>query len=727
MNEVEIYPHIGFTPMMPTFGTKPAVCQRKKLSVQHRRLRPIVDTEGDAGINWRGHGGTHPTCSTVEFDCQMDKIAIWIEEWDHNQKCQVIEGILRRSGHNQVQLLYTVMQPSLHRDFMYAARKQFPDVEFKPLSTHITRRLKSKLERTRQNTFHRVKSAHMQSDDDIKLQMKKQFSVRFPDLRQNNPEHMQNRTLSNSSRVRATTNQVGTFKQSSSLTDWWSQGPEANQTDVRVRNPVHRLVEVSLRRHIQDEASSQMLKGSTTSINTDSSLKSSLHTVRTEPSLRHRTIRHSNLKKSSTHTVKISMLPSEAQTLFQWYTDNWTDVQRNEFLHKFLLKLDPREHYFISSFLSVRKHRDFLALLPEKLALKILGYLTPKELLKVGQVSTLWEQLASSNELWRVKCTEVKLEVPVTTNPIWKKVFRDNMFLRLNWNNGVCRTMELRGHTDKVMCVTFDETRLASGSSDKTVKVWDIKTGELLQTFRGHNKGVWCLAFFTDNLLVSGSYDGTIKVWNITKGNAMRTLLAHDGPIWAMARRDSKLVTVSQDRTAKVWEISRCMLQHTLKGHQAAIFAVDMDEIGKLVFTGSADKTVRMWDSTSGECMKVIWVSPTTSIMSVSYSRGHFVCAYGNTICLYNVETAKLIRAFHEHEKRIESVELRMVSGGKFEGMIVSAGKDGLLKYWDINKNTSLHTFSIYSEGVNCIHFDELRIGTGSQDQLIRILDFNIS
>lgn len=63
-----------------------------------------------------------------------------------------------------------------------------------------------------------------------------------------------------------------------------------------------------------------------------------------------------------------------------------------------------------------------------------------------------------------------------------------------------------------VLTVTFDKERLASGSADKTVRVWDIKTGQLLHTLRGHTKGVWCLEFFTQHLLISGSYDSTIRV-----------------------------------------------------------------------------------------------------------------------------------------------------------------------------------------------------------------------
>lgn len=401
------------------------------------------------------------------------------------------------------------------------------------------------------------------------------------------------------------------------------------------------------------------------------------------------------------------------------------DVRRNEFLHKFILKLDPRQHYFISTFLSVRQQRDFIALLPEKIALKILRYLSPLQILHCTEVCKAWNIIANSNSLWRYKCKFIDIKVPITSHPNWKHIYRDNMYLAINWKNGTCRVSELKGHTAEVESIVFNETMLASGSQDRTIKLWDIKSGNLLQTLKGHDKGVWCLNFFTKNLLISGSHDGTIKVWNIKTGACLRTLLAHDGPVWAMVRYGNVLVSVSQDRIAKVWDISRCLVYHTLIGHNAAIFAVDMNEDGTLIITGSADRSIRLWELASGKCIKVIWASQTTSIMAVSYSKGFIACSYGETICLYRVETGRLVRLYEEHHKRVETLRLHITDQEKVVGSIISAGKDGLVKYWDVEKKTSIQTFQGNFGAVKCIQFDDLRIASGA-DEKIRILDFNI-
>ncbi len=68
---------------------------------------------------------------------------------------------------------------------------------------------------------------------------------------------------------------------------------------------------------------------------------------------------------------------------------------------------------------------------------------------------------------------------------------------------------------------------LASGSHDKTVKLWDVKRGDCLKTYTGHTKEVYAVAFSNDGqTLASGSQDGTIKLWNVKTGKCLKTLRA---------------------------------------------------------------------------------------------------------------------------------------------------------------------------------------------------------
>ena len=96
----------------------------------------------------------------------------------------------------------------------------------------------------------------------------------------------------------------------------------------------------------------------------------------------------------------------------------------------------------------------------------------------------------------------------------------------------------LRGHTEAVTAVAFsaDERFLASGSTDRTVKLWDIATGKEIFTLHGHAKSVTCLVFSPDSKrLVSGSADSRVTVWDTATGNELRSLEKHTEPVTAVA------------------------------------------------------------------------------------------------------------------------------------------------------------------------------------------------
>ena len=90
---------------------------------------------------------------------------------------------------------------------------------------------------------------------------------------------------------------------------------------------------------------------------------------------------------------------------------------------------------------------------------------------------------------------------------------------------------------------------LATGSLDRTIKIWNIKLAKLDVTLKGHTNGVWCLEFITNLLLCSGSYDSTIKIWNLKNGFCLKTLTEHSGPVWQFVRKDTLLISVSHDKT----------------------------------------------------------------------------------------------------------------------------------------------------------------------------------
>ena len=85
------------------------------------------------------------------------------------------------------------------------------------------------------------------------------------------------------------------------------------------------------------------------------------------------------------------------------------------------------------------------------------------------------------------------------------------------------------------------------------LKIWDVETGECLNTLFGHVEGVWSLAF--DKLrIVSGSLDRTIKVWDTESGRCLYTLSGHEGPVTCVGLGDTRIVSGADDGVVFVWD-----------------------------------------------------------------------------------------------------------------------------------------------------------------------------
>ena len=116
----------------------------------------------------------------------------------------------------------------------------------------------------------------------------------------------------------------------------------------------------------------------------------------------------------------------------------------------------------------------------------------------------------------------------------------------------------LQGHSDTVYSVSFspDGTKVASGSRDNTVKLWDVTSGECLQTLEGHSLYVNSVSFSPDGTKVaSGSSDETVKLWDVTSGECLQTLEGHSDYVKSVSFSPdgTKVALGSWDDTIKIW------------------------------------------------------------------------------------------------------------------------------------------------------------------------------
>ncbi|CAH8559829.1 unnamed protein product [Heterobilharzia americana] len=254
-------------------------------------------------------------------------------------------------------------------------------------------------------------------------------------------------------------------------------------------------------------------------------------------------------------------------------------------------------------------------------------------------------------------------------------------------SDGYHCTQVLEGHSGSVLCLQYIGNLLISGSSDTTVRLWDLSTGCCLNVINHHAEAVLHLRF-RNNVLVTCSKDRSIAVWDMgpwPKDVQLRqVLVGHRAAVNVVDFDDKYIVSASGDRTIKVWATDTCAYVRTLTGHRRGIACLQYRD--RLVVSGSSDNTIRIWDIETGVCFRVL--------------EGH----------------EELVRCIRFDSKRI-----------------VSGAYDGKIKVWNLKaalnprskpNQLCIHTLQQHTGRVFRLQFDDFQIVSSSHDDTILIWDF---
>jgi ribosome assembly protein 4 len=140
--------------------------------------------------------------------------------------------------------------------------------------------------------------------------------------------------------------------------------------------------------------------------------------------------------------------------------------------------------------------------------------------------------------------------------------------------------------------------RLASGSDDHTVCLWNSTSKKPFNRMAGHQQPVNYVLFSPNGrLLASASFDKAVRLWDGFTGNFITAFRGHVGAVYQIGwSPDSRLlVSASRDSTMKVWEIATKKVKFELPGHADEIYSVDWSPDGVSVASGSKDRLVKIW------------------------------------------------------------------------------------------------------------------------------------
>jgi len=142
--------------------------------------------------------------------------------------------------------------------------------------------------------------------------------------------------------------------------------------------------------------------------------------------------------------------------------------------------------------------------------------------------------------------------------------------------------------------------RLASGSWDDTIKLWNLATGQVEATLEDQTDAIAAMTALPDGRLATGSRDATtIKLWNLASKKVEATLEGHAGAVAALAvLPDGRLASGSWDCSIKLWNLASGQVEATLEGHTQKVAALAVLPDGRLA-SGSHDNTVKLWNPAS--------------------------------------------------------------------------------------------------------------------------------
>jgi guanine nucleotide-binding protein subunit beta-2-like 1 protein len=250
----------------------------------------------------------------------------------------------------------------------------------------------------------------------------------------------------------------------------------------------------------------------------------------------------------------------------------------------------------------------------------------------------------------------------------------------------------LEGHSDFVQDIALSNNGefALSASWDRSLRLWNLKTGACMQKFLGHQKDVLSVGFSPDNRqIVSAGRDNKVKLWNV-KGECMFTMDRDGHSDWVNSVRFAPSLTTpvvvsgSSDSTVKVWSLSDFRCAATLRGHQSGVNTVTVSPDGSLCASAGRDGVAKLWDLTRSEHLYELTCNEPINQIVFSPNRYWLCVATDSGLRVYDLETKEVVSQLEPESTQKNKPQCTSMAWSADGNTLYSGHTDGIVRKWNV-------------------------------------------